>query len=436
MKHAAAWLVFVCLGLPPARAQSAPPKPSVSGTMSARALAEQLARQPTDERIRAYERLLQSNPDSAADQLGLIAAYLQKLRESADFTYLDRAAKLVDRMLEKDGGSFAALRYQNEIDLQRHDFKTVAERSEAMVKDHPSDPGTWANLGDASMDLGHYDRAGQAYVKMFSLLPGLGSYNRLAYWRFVTGDAQTALQLMQYAVQAGDNTPENTAWCWAELGDMYFKLGNVPEAAHSYSSALELFPRLHRALAGLGKTEAFAGHVPAAIQDYQHAQSIVPLVEYAAALEDLYNAVGLAKKAAEQRELIATIETLGKVTNEKTNRNLALLLADRNQHLNLALSLMNAEIPVRGDVYTWDAMSWVLFKCGHLEQARAASAKALKLRTPEPLFYYHAGKIAAAGGDSQAARAYSDRLMALNANFDFGKTGIAPVAPKDIRSSR
>ena len=403
------------------------PKQAPSGSIAARALGKQLSQESTDDRVRAYEQLLRAEPDNVPNQLGLIAAYLQKLRESADFGYLDRAAKLVDRLLQKDGGNFAARRYQNEIDLQRHDFKTVAEHSETMIRDNPSDPGTWANLGDASMELGQYERAGQAYIKMFSLRPGLGSYNRLAYWRFVTGDGTTAVQLMENAVQAGDDVPENTAWCLAELGDMYFKLGKVPEAEQAYSSALTLFPRLHRALAGLAKTEAVTGHTEAAIRDYKRAQSIVPMVEYAGALEDLYAAAALPGMATEQRDLVATIETIGKVTNEKTNRNLALLLADHNRDLDFALKLMETELPVRGDVYTWDAMSWVLFKSGRLEEAKAASAKALLQHTPEPLFYYHASRIASATGDAQSSREYTDRLLSLNAKFDFSKTVSLPA---------
>jgi tetratricopeptide (TPR) repeat protein len=401
-----------------------------SGAIAARVRAQHLAHESTDDRIRTYERLMKATPESVASQLGLIGAYLQKVRESADFGYLDRAAKLVDCLLQKDSGDSAALRYRNEIDLQRHEFRTVAERSETMIQDNPSDPGNWATLGDASMELGNYDRAGQAYLRMFSLQPGLGSYNRLAYWRFVTGDGDTALQLMRQAVEAGDNAPENTAWCLAELGDMYFKLGKVPEAAHAYTDAIDLFPRLHRAWAGLGKTRAGAGDTEAAIRSYERAQSIVPLVEYAGALEDLYTASGSVKNAARERDLIATIETLGKVTNEKTNRNLALLLADHNRDLDLALTLMRAEVPVRGDLYTWDALSWVLFRNGRLAEAKEASAKALRLGTPEPLFYYHAAQIAAATSDGDAIRQFSSRLLSLNPHFDFGKTGpLRPSAP-------
>ncbi len=402
---------------------------AVHGSRAANSQAELLAHATTDERIRAYEKLLQGAPDDLKLQIGLVSAYLQKLRESADGGYLERASKIVNRMLEKDGGNFTALRFQNEIDLQRHDFRAVAQRAASMARYDPSDAGTWGNLGDAYMDLGEYGLAGDAYRRMFSLRPNIASYNRLAYWRFVTGNGPAAIALMREAVDAGDAVPENTAWCWAELGDMYFKLGKLPEAASAYTSALDLFPALHRAYAGLARVEASLGHKENAIKEYQRAQSIVPLVDYAAALEDLYAAQGRVTEASRERQLIDTIKDLGKVANEKTNRNLALILADHNRDLGFALSLMEVEIPIRGDVYTYDALSWVLLKNNRLPEAVAASAKAVKLGTPEPLFYYHASKIAAAVGDMAAARQYSARLALLNPRFDFAKTESASVQP-------
>lgn len=365
---------------------------AVPGKRSLTALADAT----TDERIHAYERMLASSPEDLQLKAGLIATYLQKMRESADGTYLDRASKLVDKMLERDGGNFIALRFQNEIDLQRHDFRGVAERAGSMIKYAPSDAGSWGNLGDALMELGEYDRAREAYLKMFALRPDLASYNRLAYFRFVTGAPQQAKILMRDAIASGDPQPENIAWCWAELGDIEFKTGDLEQAEQAYRSALALFPSLHRASAGLGKVESATGHTEAAIKYYERAQSIVPLVEYASALEDLYAAAGQSSKALEQEALIATIEKLGMAAKEKTNRNLALALADHDKDLSFALQLVETEIADRPDVYTWDALSWVLFKNGRYEEARDASRKALRLGTPEPLFHYHASKIAAA----------------------------------------
>src|ERR1700760_2791435 len=107
-------LFITCIGVlllsAPERAQS----------VQNRSMAE-FAHLSTDERIKAYERLLQSSPHDPRIQSALVSEYLQKVRESADAAYLDRASKLVDRMLEREGGSLNALRFQNEIDLQRHD---------------------------------------------------------------------------------------------------------------------------------------------------------------------------------------------------------------------------------------------------------------------------------------------------------------------------
>jgi tetratricopeptide (TPR) repeat protein len=387
-------------------AQDSPPR---AITMpNSRALPLESAGSNTNERIRNIEGRLNASPNDLKLQAALTAAYLQKLRETADGSYLDRAAKLADRMLETDGGNFTALRFQNEIDLQRHNFKAVAERARDMAKFAPSDPGNWGNLGDALMELGEYEAAGQAYTRMFALRPNLASYNRLGYFRFVTGDAPGAIALMQVAVEAGEAVPENTAWCWAELGDMYFKTGRLLDAENAYRSALDLFPLLHRAYAGLGKAQAAKGQVESAIRSYERAQAIVPMAEYAAALEDLYRGQGREAKAQDQQAQLDAIDALSRAAKESTNRTLALILADHNRHLDRALELITAEIPTRGDVYTWDAMSWILFKLGRVQDARAASLKAVRWSTPEPSFYFHASQIAEAAGEKTAAEEYRE----------------------------
>jgi tetratricopeptide (TPR) repeat protein len=377
-------------------------------------LAAQLAAPPaptTDERIRNVERQLRASPRDAKLLTALVADYLQKLRETADGAWLDRASHLVDRLSEQDGGTFNTLRLRNEIDLQRHDFKAVAERARSMTRDEPSDAGNWGNLGDALMELGEYEAAGQAYTKMFAQRPNLASYNRLGFFRFVTGDAQAAIAFMRLAVEAGGELPENTAWCQAELGDLYFKTGQLPQARTAYQASLILFPSLHRAYAGLGRVEAAEGHTDAAVRNFEHAQAIVPLVEYAGALEDLYRKQGRNQKALAQQHLIDAIDKLGRARREQTNRALVLILANHDRGLERALELIEAEIPSRGDVYTWDAFSWVLFKLGRVQEARRASLRALRMSTPEPDFYRHAAQIAEAAGESTIAAQYREHLM-------------------------
>src|ERR1039458_6950183 len=72
--------------------------------------------------------------------------------------------------------------------------------------------------------------------------PDLSSYNRASYYRFVSGDAAGAIEVMKRAIGAGSRSMENVAWCYVDLGNMYFKIGQVGEAERAYLSALRAFP--------------------------------------------------------------------------------------------------------------------------------------------------------------------------------------------------
>jgi hypothetical protein len=61
-------------------------------------------------------------------------------------------------------------------------------------------------------------------------------------------------------------------------------------------------------------------------------------------------------------------------------------LMSYNRNLVRSLQFAQADFEVRQDVYTYDALSWALFKNQRFQKASRASAEAL--------FFYHAGMIA------------------------------------------
>ena len=73
--------------------------------------------------------------------------------------------------------------------------------------------------------MGDYDGAAEAYQKMVTLRPDLASYNRAAWFRFLSGDMPGAIDIMKRAIAAGSPSSENTAWCLVELGHLYMKNG-------------------------------------------------------------------------------------------------------------------------------------------------------------------------------------------------------------------
>jgi tetratricopeptide (TPR) repeat protein len=397
-----------------------------------RALFEAVARMKTDDRIAMYETLSHTKPDDAHYQNQMAATYLQKMRETMDPDYLNRAAKIVDSVLSGDRKNYEALRLKSAIELERHDFPEVERHSRRLIEIAPDDPWNWGALGDSLMELGKYSEAADAYQTMVRLRPDMSSYNRAAYYRFVAGDAKGAVEIMRHAIESGSRSPENVAWCLADLGNMELKIGRVEEAEQAFHAALKLFPGYHPASAGLGRIYAQRGKTSEAIEQFTRAADAVPLPEYAAALQDLYEAAGKPAEAQKQAARLDVIEKMDRAAGFAANRNLALAYADRGTNLERALAMVREEMKSRRDVYEHDVLAWILYQSKQYEEARKASQKALELGTPEPGFYYHAGMIAKALGDAEGARKHLEHALSLNPNFDPRQAGMAQAALKEL----
>lgn len=397
-----------------------------------RALADQVARMKTDDRIAMYEQMGTAQPENFHYKNLLATAFIQKMRETADFGYLERASRIVNQVLAAEGRNYEAMRLRSGIELERHNFALVVELSREMAKLAPEDPWNWATLGDALMERGEYEEAAGAYQRAISLRPDLASYNRAAYYRFVAGDAAGAVELMRRAIEAGSSSPENVAWCLVELGNMYWKTGRVQEAERSFAASVRLFPGYHAGHAGLGRVLAARGNIRDAIAHYRRAQAAVPLVEYTAALETLYTLEGNESEAVSQRKLVDIADQLDRAVNQKANRNLALVFADQDRNAGRALELARAELAVRGDVYTQDALAWTLYRNGKLVEAAKAAEMALRLNTPEPGFHYHAGMIERALGHKEGARKHLARALELNEQFDLAQAPLARKALQEV----
>jgi tetratricopeptide (TPR) repeat protein len=122
------------------------------------------------------------------------------------------------------------------------------------------------------------------------------------------------------------------------------------------------------------------------------------------------------------------LDQIGMAKGETTNRNLAVVYADQDRKLDRALQLAQAELKSRKDVYTYDALSWALYKNKKYAEAAEASAKALCMKTAEPAFYYHAGMIASALRKTAQAKEYLEQALALNARFDVRQAQAAEKA--------
>src|SRR6266545_1563103 len=81
----------------------------VADLLQDRALYEAVARLKTDDRIAMYATLSGAKPNDAHYQNQMAATYLQKMRETMDPEYLNRAAKIVDTVISSERQNYEAL---------------------------------------------------------------------------------------------------------------------------------------------------------------------------------------------------------------------------------------------------------------------------------------------------------------------------------------
>jgi tetratricopeptide (TPR) repeat protein len=368
----------------------------ILGALSDRSLADQVAGMKTDERIAMYSLMAKTKPDDPHYQVLLAGAYVQKTRETTDYSYLDRATAILNDVVSEDSSNYEALRLQTETQLERHLFAKAVESSRRLIRISPADPWNWGTLGDAYIEIGDYDQAADAYQKMVALRPDLASYNRAAHFRFLYGDVTGAIDIMKKAIEAGSSSAENVAWCMVDLGNIYYKTGQLALAKQAFTASLQAFKNYYPGYAGLAKVQADSGEPMLAIDNYRRAQDITPLPDYAAALYDLYKKTGQEAEAAKQVGLLDMLDKVSKATGETANRNMVFAFADRDMKLGRALELAQGELEFRKDIYSYDALAWALYKNHRYAEAQQYMEKALKLKTPEPTFRVHAEAISQA----------------------------------------
>src|ERR1700728_1160743 len=93
-------LLFVCAAAGAAFGQT--------GGLAERAFTEQAARLKTDDRIAMYGTMIQTKPENLHYQNLLAGSYIQKMRETTDFSYLDRAAQIVGNVISADSQNYEA----------------------------------------------------------------------------------------------------------------------------------------------------------------------------------------------------------------------------------------------------------------------------------------------------------------------------------------
>ena len=395
----------------------------------------------TERTLHTAQVSVSHSPKDARAYASLGAAYVQRARETGDVSDYELAEKALNLSLSLDAASFSAevpLESLAEVCMGEHRFADALAYSQRALSLGSGDLSPFALVGDADADMGEYDKAGLAYARLDASGGEPSSHaayardSRMAYLHFVAGETAEAIRMMKVALSEGIEArlpQENLAWLYYELGEFEVQGGDALAANAAYLMALQTHPGDYRALAGMAKLRANHGRYEEAVGLYQRAIAVVPMPIFVGELGDLYARLGNKADAQKQYQLVEYIGMLGKINQVLHNRDLALFYADHDTKLPEALALAQKEFEVRHDIYTWDALSWALYKNGKLAEASQASEKALAHGTRDALLLFHAGMIAASAGEAARAQQMLSEALSINPQFQLVD---APLAQKTL----
>ena len=395
---------FISLGFVTGSACSRqPPQPAPARVSAPDACAVALAAEQRQGRgaadIERAKSEARSGPraKAALERLGYL--YVSRARVNNDAGDYKLAEATANCLQASFPGEAAALLLRGHVLHQLHRFAEAEQIARQLVAQRTVvlDFGL---LGDTLMEQGRLAEAADAYQRMIDLKPFYQSYTRAAHMRWLKGDLEGALRAMRQAVSsASPRDPESSAWALTRVALYELQAKRLDAALEAVESALHYETDYAAALLGKGRILLARGDRAGALEVLTRAASLNPLPEYQWILADTLRASG---RDADAQRVELDLVARGTTSDPRT---VALYLATRHVDGSTALSLADAELQSRADVFTRDAHAWALAASGRIPEAVEAITPALAEGTSDARLFLHAGVIhAAAGHRREAAR--------------------------------
>jgi tetratricopeptide (TPR) repeat protein len=407
---------------------------SVTATSArAIALAPHSGDEPIDRDIRSLQKQARSKPEVDEVMIRLGWKFITKARLTCDPGYYKLAEACAFCVESRKADDPDALLLHGHILQSLHKFKEGEPIARKLValRNQSSDFGL---LGDLLMEQGKLNPAIDAYQEMMNLRPDPEAYTRAAHMRWLRGDLDGAIEMIQMAASAASpREPEPGAWAYTRLGIYSLQAGRLDIAERSAWFALQYVNDYPPALLLRGRVLLAQSRTSVAIESLQQAATLNPLPEFQWILADALREAGKTQAAEEVENKLVSA---GDVNDPRT---FALFLATRRTQLERSLQLAFDELKTREDVFTMDALAWALRANGRVAEALEYSRKSLTEGTQDGRLFYHAGCTAMDSGHyAEAAElfAHADEIKQTlfpSERSDFAKQY---AALKEIEASR
>jgi tetratricopeptide (TPR) repeat protein len=386
------------------------------------ALADPRGDGPLDSDLRRRQAAADHNPTRLDLWVAIGHAWMQKARADADPGAIRHAEAAAAVVLATAPEHTQARQLHAMVLVDDHRFTEARDLARAVLATAPDNVLAWGTLSDALLELGDFEGAVDAAQRMVDLKPGLPSYARAAWLRWLGGDVEGARTGYKLALSAGAGAKdrEPASWVLVEAAETFRLAGDLDGAEAGFDLALAHFPEYPPALAGKARVLLARGDAAAAVPLFERSLALRASVDTAGLLAAARDLSGDSTGAARARARAVAIGERG------DGLGLARFYADRGEAVAEAVRLAEQEAASRGGVSTQDVLAWALYRAGRLPEARRASDRARALKTPDPRLLYHAGAIRVAQGEVAAGRALVAEALAMAPEFD-------PIAAPEAR---
>jgi tetratricopeptide (TPR) repeat protein len=280
-----------------------------------------------------------------------------------------------------------------------------------------------ALLGEIELELGQYDSARVHFERVRHAAHRATIAARLARWYELTGRSDTARILLRRAATQLDGRDdlarEQVAWFHYRLGELDLRAGALDSAEASFRRGLARWPQDYRILGAMARLAAARGRWEEAIEAGERAVAMQLEPTTLGTLSEAYAALGDTAQADEwaQAMAVSALAQPGPI-----HRAWGLFLLDHGtaRDAREVLARARRELRARQDVYGHDLLAWALYRANRHPEARAAMARALAQGTEDPQLDLHAGLIAHATGDRDAARLHLTRALGAAPHYASG----------------
>lgn len=375
--------------------------------------------------IRFLEERVRRDPDDITALNQLTGECLQRMRETGDTNWLQKANEAVESSLralpaKMNAGAVAA---RSVVEQSGHHFQEAKRIAEEFQLLRPGKAQGFELRGDAALELNELALA----EKEFALAKdaageSLELHVRLARLAWRKGDRNAAQSHFDAAVAFARLTQPPSAywiaWSLVQRGGNFFSFGDWVPAERDYADALQLLPNSWFVLDRIGELRAAQGRWDDAIAAYREAIERSPAPALKQALGDVLIAAGRSAEAApwlDQAEAGYLASTAkGEVIYF---HHLAGFYADSKPNPVEAERWARKDLELRQTPASLDGVAWALYGQGKfreaaelIRQALAAGAKS----GSDAHVLYHSGVILTRSGDVAAGRDSLRRAYEIN----------------------